>query len=52
MGSNFVVVPASSPALIMGKFNVSDYKISLSELDPINEGDTLNLEKVELMDLI
>ena len=42
VGSNFVVVTASSPALIMGKFNVSDYKISLSELDPINEGDTLS----------
>ena len=29
VGSNFVVVPASSPVLIMGKFNVSDYKKSL-----------------------
>ena len=41
IGSNFVVVPASSPVLIMGKFNISDYKISLAELDPINEGETL-----------
>ena len=36
------MVPASSPVLITGKFNVSDYKISLSELDPINVGDTLD----------
>ena len=42
VGSNFVVVPASSPVLIMGKFNISDYKISLSELDPINTNDTLD----------
>ena len=25
----------------MGKFNISDYKISLAELDPINQGETL-----------
>ena len=42
VGSNFVVVPASSPVLIMGKFNISDYKISLSELDPTNIDDTLD----------
>ena len=41
VGSNFVVIPASSPVLIMGRFNISDYKISLSELDPVNVGDTL-----------
>ena len=41
VGSNFVVIPASSPVLIMGRFNISDYKISLAELDPINVGDTL-----------
>ena len=41
LGSNFVVIPASSPVLIMGRFNISDYKISLSELDPVNVGDTL-----------
>ena len=32
---------ASSPVLIMGKFNISDYKISLAELDPINQGEIL-----------
>jgi hypothetical protein len=42
VGSNFVVIPASSPVLIMGRFNISDYKISLSELDPVNFGDTLD----------
>ena len=42
IGSNFVVIPASSPVLIMGRFNISDYKISLSELDPVNFGDTLD----------
>jgi hypothetical protein len=42
IGSNFVVIPASSPVLIMGRFNISDYKISLSELDPVNIGDTLS----------
>ena len=26
----------------MGRFNISDYKISLSELDPVNFGDTLD----------
>ena len=41
VGTNFVVIPASSPVLIMGRFNISDYKISLSELDPVNLGDTL-----------
>ena len=33
-GTNFMLVPAGSPVLIMGKFNVSDYEISLSEKDP------------------
>ena len=34
-GTNFMVVPSSSPVLIMGKFNVSDYQISIAEEDPI-----------------
>ncbi len=33
-GSNFMVVPSGSPVLIMGKFNVSDYEISIAEKDP------------------
>ncbi len=33
-GTNFMLVPSGSPVLIMGKFNVSDYEISLSEQDP------------------
>ena len=35
VGSNFVVVPAGSPVLIMGKFNISDYLISLAEISPV-----------------
>jgi hypothetical protein len=35
IGTNFVVVPAGSPVLIMGKFNLSDYEISLTEDDPV-----------------
>ena len=42
VGSNFVLVPSNSPVLIMGKFNITDYKISLAELDPINTGETLD----------
>ena len=41
IGSNFVVVPASSPVLIMGRFNLSDYKISLAEVDPVNPTESL-----------
>ena len=33
-GANFVMVPAASPVLVEGRFNVSDYKISLAERDP------------------
>ncbi|MCT4582724.1 MAG: TonB-dependent receptor [Flavobacteriales bacterium] len=33
-GANFVMVPAATPVLIEGRFNISDYKISLSERDP------------------
>ena len=33
-GTNFMLVPSGSPVLIMGKFNVSDYEISLAEKDP------------------
>ncbi len=33
-GANFVMVPAATPVLIEGKFNFSDYKISLAEIDP------------------
>ena len=33
-GTNFMVLPSSSPVLIMGKFNISDYQISLAENDP------------------
>ena len=33
-GANFVMIPASSPVLIEGRFNVSDYSIALSERDP------------------
>ncbi len=32
-GTNFMLVPSGSPVLIMGKFNISDYKISLAEKD-------------------
>ncbi|MBM78698.1 MAG: TonB-dependent receptor [Crocinitomicaceae bacterium] len=35
IGTNFVVVPAGSPVLIMGKFNLSDYEISLTADDPV-----------------
>jgi len=34
-GTNFMLVPSGSPVLIMGKFNVSDYEISLAEKDPL-----------------
>lgn len=33
-GANFVMIPAATPVLIEGRFNVSDYKISLAERDP------------------
>lgn len=33
-GANFVMVPAATPVLIEGRFNISDYKISLAERDP------------------
>lgn len=33
-GANFVMVPAASPVLIEGRFNISDYSISLAERDP------------------
>jgi len=34
-GANFVMVPAATPVLIEGRFNFSDYKISLAETDPV-----------------
>lgn len=40
-GTNFMLVPSGSPVLIMGKFNVSDYEISLAEKDPLT-GDELS----------
>lgn len=33
-GANFVMVPAASPVLVEGRFNISDYSISLAERDP------------------
>lgn len=36
VGSNFILVPGSSPVLIEGKFSFSDYKISLLE-ENLNE---------------
>ncbi len=38
VGSNFVIVPSSSTMLILGRFNISDYKISLTEKDPVTGG--------------
>ncbi len=34
-GANFVMVPAATPVLIKGRFNFSDYDISLAERNPI-----------------
>ena len=42
VGTNFVVIPASSPTLIMGRFNITDYEISLSEKDPANPNKSLD----------
>jgi len=33
-GANFVMIPAASPVLIEGRFNVSNYAISLAERNP------------------
>ena len=42
VGTNFVVIPASSPTLIMGRFNITDYEISLAEKDPANPNKSLD----------
>lgn len=35
VGTNYVIVPGNSPVLIGGKFNISNYQISMASQDPV-----------------